>query len=232
MSTEPEAANAADDDLDESPAKPPSAIAGRFRGFLPVIIDVETGGFIAATDALLEVAAVIVRFDAAGDLQIAETFRHLVKPFPGSRLDPASLQVTGIDPFHPLRPALDEDEALRRLFQEIRKEVKEQGCNRAILVGHNASFDLQFINAAVERTGIKRNPFHPFSCFDTATLAGVAFGQTVLGRAVAAAGFEWDDDRAHSALYDAEVTAKLFCTIVNRFRPVFEAGQPGTAGPR
>jgi len=230
MSTEREATNAEDDSPDESPAKQPSAIAGRFRGFLPVIVDVETGGFIAATDALLEVAAVIVRFDAAGDLQIAETFRYLVKPFPGGRLDPASLQVTGIDPFHPLRPALDEDEALRRLFQEIRKEVKEQGCNRAILVGHNASFDLQFINAAVERTGFKRNPFHPFSSFDTATLAGVAFGQTVLGRAVAAAGFEWDDNRAHSALYDAEMTAKLFCTIVNRFRPVFEAGQAGQAG--
>lgn len=229
MSTEREATNADDGNLDESSPKPPSAIAGRFRGFLPVIVDVETGGFIAATDALLEVAAIIVRFDAAGDLQIAETFRYLVKPFPGSRLDPASLQVTGIDPFHPLRPALDEDEALRRLFQEIRKEVKEQGCNRAILVGHNASFDLQFINAAVERTGIKRNPFHPFSSFDTATLAGVAYGQTVLGRAVAAAGFEWDDNRAHSALYDAEMTAKLFCTIVNRFRPVFEAGLSGSA---
>jgi len=214
------------ENADETPQKPPSTIAGRFRGFLPVIVDVETGGFIAATDALLEVAAVIVRFDAAGDLQVAETFRYLVKPFEGSRLDPASLQVTGIDPFHPLRPALDEGEALRRLFQEVRKEVKEQGCNRAVLVGHNASFDLQFINAAVERTGVKRNPFHPFSSFDTATLAGVAFGQTVLGRAVAAAGFEWDDSRAHSALYDAEMTAKLFCTIVNRFRPVFEAGRP------
>jgi ribonuclease T len=215
-----------DDGAEDNAPKPPSAIAGRFRGFLPVIVDVETGGFIAATDALLEVAAVIVRFDAAGDLQIAETFRYLVKPFPGSRLDPASLQVTGIDPFHPLRPALDETEALRRLFQDIRKEVKEQGCNRAVLVGHNASFDLQFINAAVERTGIKRNPFHPFSSFDTATLGGVAYGQTVLGRAVAAAGFVWEDDRAHSALYDAEMTAKLFCTIVNRFRPVFEGNAP------
>lgn len=205
------------------PRKEPSAIAGRFRGFLPVIVDVETGGFNAATDALLEIAAVLVRMNAAGDLELGERHRYLVKPFEGSRLDPASLQVTGIEPFHPLRPALDEGEALRRLFQDIRKEVKDQNCNRAVLVGHNSFFDLQFVNAAVERSGIKRNPFHPFSSFDTATLAGVAYGQTVLGRAVVAAGFEWDESRAHSALYDAEMTAKLFCAIVNRFRTVYES---------
>jgi ribonuclease T len=199
-----------------------TAIANRFRGFLPVIVDVETGGFNAATDALLEIAAVLVRMNAAGDLELGDRYRYLVKPFPGARLDPASLQVTGIDPFHPLRPALDEGDALRRLFQDIRKEVREQNCNRAVLVGHNSFFDLQFVNAAIERAGIKRNPFHPFSSFDTATLGGVAYGQTVLGRAVTAAGFEWDEKRAHSALYDAEMTAKLFCTIVNRFRTVFD----------
>jgi ribonuclease T len=199
-----------------------SAIARRFRGFLPVVIDVETGGFNPATDALLEVAAVLVRLNEDGDLLPAEKTRYLVKPFPGANLEPASLQVTGIDPYHPLRPALDEADALRRLFQEIRKEVKEQKCNRAILVGHNSFFDLQFLNAAIARNTIKRNPFHPFSSFDTATLAGVALGQTVLGRAVVAAGMEWDDSQAHSALYDAEVTAELFCRIVNRFRPFFE----------
>ena len=198
-----------------------TGIAGRFRGFLPVIVDVETGGFNSATDALLELAAILVRLNPAGDLELAERFRYLVKPFEGSRLDPASLQITGIDPFHPLRPAVDEGEALRALFNEIRKEMKEQQCNRAILVGHNSFFDLQFLNAAVERTKIKRNPFHPFSTFDTVTLAGVAYGQTVLGRAVTAAGFEWNDDSAHSALYDAEKAGELFCTIVNRFRPLY-----------
>jgi ribonuclease T len=204
-----------------APNEPPSRMAGRFRGFLPVIVDVETGGFNCATDALLELAAVFVRFNDAGDLELAGHHRYIVKPFAGSRLDPASLQVTGIDPFHPLRPAIDEADALRSLFQEVRKEIKTSGCTRAVLVGHNSFFDLQFLNAAVERTGIKRNPFHPFSSFDTATLAGVAYGQTVLSRAVTAAGFEWNDERAHSALYDAEVTARLFCAVVNRFRSAF-----------
>lgn len=207
-----------------------SALATRFRSFLPVVIDVETGGFNPKTDALLEVAAVFVRLDESGTLIPSTQHRYLVKPFEGANLEPASLLVTGIDPHHPLRPAIDEEEALRGLFREIRREVKEQDCKRAVLVGHNAFFDLQFINAAVERTGIKRNPFHPFSSFDTATLAGVAFGQTVLSRAVAAAGFVWDEERAHSALYDAEMTASLFCEIVNRFRRIYEdslASDPG-----
>lgn len=208
---------------EEAPRTP---MAARFRGFLPVVVDVETGGFNPATDALLEVAAVLVRLNEQGDLEPAEKWRYLVKPFPGANLEPASLEITGIDPYHPLRPALDEADALRRLFQEIRKEVREQKCNRAILVGHNSFFDLQFLNAAVARNAIKRNPFHPFSSFDTATLGGVAFGQTVLGRAVTAAGFEWDDAQAHSALYDAEMTAKLFCSVVNRFKPVFESVKP------
>jgi len=198
------------------------AIASRFRGFLPVVVDVETGGFNAATDALLEVAAVFVRLNAEGLLEPAEKHRFIVKPFEGANLEPASLQVTGIDPFNPLRPALDEDDALRRLFSEVRREVKAHDCKRAVLVGHNSFFDLQFLNAAVGRCQIKRNPFHPFSSFDTATLAGVAFGQTVLSRAIEAAGGEWNDEFAHSALYDAERTTFLFCEIVNRFRGIYE----------
>ena len=195
----------------------------RFRGFLPVVVDVETGGFNAKTDALLEIAAVLLDFDDDGLLTRTETIRYHVKPFEGANMDPASLAVNGIDPNHPLRPAIDERDALQRVFREVRRAVRDTRCNRAILVGHNAAFDLGFLNEAVERSTIKRNPFHPFSCFDTATLCGVAFGQTVLARAVAVAGFEWDEESAHSAAYDAEITADLFCEIVNRFQPVYDS---------
>lgn len=197
-------------------------MADRFRGFLPVVVDVETGGFNSATDALLEIAAVLLDYNDGGLLTRGETIRYHVKPFEGANMDPASLAVNGIDPNHPLRPAIDERDALQRVFREVRRAIREARCNRAILVGHNAAFDLGFVNAAIERSSIKRNPFHPFSCFDTATLCGVAFGQTVLARAVAAAGFEWNEELAHSAAYDAEVTADLFCEIVNRFQTVYE----------
>lgn len=197
-------------------------MSDRFRGFLPVVVDVETGGFNARTDALLEIAAVIVGFGDDGDLKRRETVRYHVKPFEGANIEAASLAVNGIDPDHPLRPAIDERDALGRVFREVRRAVRENNCSRAILVGHNAAFDLGFLNEAVGRAGIKRNPFHPFSSFDTATLCGVAFGQTVLSRAVKAAGLEWDDESAHSAAYDAEITADVFCEVVNRFAPIYE----------
>jgi ribonuclease T len=191
------------------------SMAKRFRGFLPVAVDVETAGFNPQTDALLEIAAVTLRMNEAGRLERHQTFACHVQPFPGANLDPASLAFTGIDPHHPFRDALPELEVLQKIFQPIRKAVRDSDCSRAILVGHNPWFDLAFINAAAQRTGIKRNPFHPFSAFDTATLGGLAFGQTVLARAAQAAGISWDTREAHSAIYDAEQTAELFCRVVN-----------------
>lgn len=193
-------------------------ISQRFRGYLPVVVDVETAGFNATTDALLELAAVILRMDDDGTLRPAHSVNCHVEPFAGANLDPKALAFNGIDPHHPFRDALDERAALDHVFQPIRAAVKASGCKRAILVGHNAFFDLGFINAAVERTAYKRNPFHPFSTFDTVTLAGMAYGQTVLARAVMAAGLPWDANEAHGAVYDTKMTAELFCAVINRWQ--------------
>lgn len=193
-------------------------MARRFRGYLPVVIDIETSGFNPKQNAVLEIAAVITQMTGDGLLELAETHASHVKPFPGAKLEAAALSFNKIDPFHPFRFALDEKEALQKIFQPIRAAVRESGCTRAILVGHNPAFDIGFLNAAVERAGVKRNPFHPFSTFDTATLSGLAYGQTVLAKAVQAAGMDWDNSEAHSAVYDAEQTARLFCGIVNRWR--------------
>ena len=195
-----------------------SRMADRFRGFYPVIVDVETGGFDAERDALLEIAAVTLDMDAEGYLRPRQAVAAHVEPFPGANIDPRALEITGIDPDNPLRGALNERAALDHIFQEVRARMREVDCQRAILVGHNAAVDLGFLNAAVRRVGHKRNPFHPFSCFDTATLGGLAYGQTVLSKSVQAAGHLFDTREAHSAIYDAERTAELFCTIVNRWR--------------
>ncbi|MDJ0862659.1 MAG: ribonuclease T [Gammaproteobacteria bacterium] len=202
-------------------------IAARFRTFLPVIVDVETGGFDAAQDALLEMAAVTVVVTDEGLWERGETFACHVEPFPGARLEPAALEFNRIDPHHPFRFAVPEQEALRQIFRPVRKAIRDAGCTRAVLVGHNPSFDLGFVNAAVKRTGIKRNPFHPFTTFDTATLSALAFGQTVLARALQAAGIGWDSEEAHSAIYDAERTAELFCYIINRWEKLAATGTSG-----
>lgn len=205
--------------MDSSPPK--TKFGQRFRGFLPVVVDVETGGFNAQTDALLEVAAVILGVTEDGRLERRQTVFAHVEPFPGANIEKAALEVNGIRIDNPLRLAMNERDALDHIFRPIRKAVSENGCTRAILVGHNAHFDLGFINAAVARTATKRCPFHPFSVFDTATLAGAALGQTVLARALQATGLGYDAEAAHSAIYDAEKTADLYCLLVNELQPVY-----------
>jgi len=208
-------------------------MADRFRGFLPVVVDVETGGFDADRDALLEIAAVTIGMDQEGNLYPHPVVSTHVEPFPGANIDPRALEITGIDPDNPLRAALHERAALDHIFQAVRTAVRTNDCQRAVLVGHNAAFDLGFLNAAVRRVGHKRNPFHPFSCFDTASLSGLLYGQTVLSKAVMAAGYSFDSSEAHSAVYDAERTALLFCRIVNRVRSleVLELERVGAALP-
>jgi ribonuclease T len=194
-----------------------TALSGRFRGFLPVVVDLETGGFDARTDAILELAAVLLEYD--GDRLLPGRVLHYhVEPLEGTRLDPESIKFLGIDPYHPMREAVSESEAFRAFFSEVRGAVKLHGCKRAIVVAHNSSFDQQFISTAAERNKLKRNPFHPFSSIDTASLAAVAYGHTVLSQACARAGIGYDSSEAHTALYDASVTAQLFCAIVNRWQ--------------
>ncbi len=193
-------------------------ISKRFRGYLPVVIDVECGGFNAKTDAVLEVAAVLLDIDDSGQLVRDTTHFYRVVPFAGANIEEAALKFTGINPHHPLRIAYPELKVFQDMFGAIRTKVKATGCTRAILVGHNAHFDHGFINAAAERNNLKRNPFHPFSSLDTVSMAALCYGQTVLARACKAAGLEFDPVCAHSARYDAEKTADLFCLMINRWQ--------------
>lgn len=203
---------------DPSATLPANTMAERFRGFLPVVIDVETGGFDANRNALLEIAAVPIQMDEDGKVYAEETWHAHVEPFPGARIEEAALEFNGIVPDHPFRFAKPEREVLEEMFGYVRQVRKAANCTRAILVGHNAAFDLGFMNAAIKRCQYKRNPFHQFSCFDTVSLAGLAYGQTVLARACQAAGIDFDHNEAHSARYDAERTAELFCKIINRWQ--------------
>ncbi|GGI87272.1 ribonuclease T [Legionella impletisoli] len=193
------------------------SIKDRFRGFLPVVVDVETAGIDPSRHALLEMCIVILDIDEQGKLLQKDTYFEHILPFEHAELDPESLAFTGIDPYQPLRFAVDEKTALQRLFAPIHKALKQSHCQRAVLVGHNAWFDLLFVKEAIKRTGLK-SPFHAFTCFDTATLSGLIYGQTVLAKAVNASGIEFDVNEAHSAIYDAKKTAELFCNIVNRCR--------------
>lgn len=190
------------------------SIKERFRGFLPVVVDVETSGIVPHKHALLEVAIVLLDYTEKGEYQRGATYFEHVLPFPDAEMDPSSLAFNQIDPYQPLRFALEEKKALKNIFTPIFSALKKSQCNRAVLVGHNAWFDLLFLKEAIARSNV-RSPFHAFTCFDTATLAGLLYGQTVLSKAMDAAGIAFDNNEAHSAIYDAEKTADLFCTMVN-----------------
>ena len=197
-------------------------IGQRFRGFLPVVVDVETAGFNSQTDALLEIAAIPIVYDAEGRFIPGDAHHAHINPFEGANLDRRSLDFIGIDPSNPMRMAMAEDEktALKRIFKAVNEVRRKQNCTHAILVGHNAHFDLGFVQAAIARTGTKnQNPFHSFSVFDTVTLSAVVFGQTVLAKSCIQAGIDFDGKEAHSALYDTQKTAELFCRILNRLGP-------------
>jgi len=193
-------------------------LRNRFRSYLPVIVDIETAGFNSKKNPLLEIAAVIVEYNEDEDLVITESHSSHILPFANSELDEAALKFNGIQPYHPFRMAVEEKVALEKIFSPIKKAMKRNRCTKAILVGHNAAFDMDFLNAAIQRSKIKNSPFHPFSSFDTATLGGLAYKQTVLAKVAKEAKVEWDAEKAHSALYDAEQTAIIFCKIINRWK--------------
>lgn len=194
-----------------------SKMAKRFRGLMPVVIDVETSGLNPATDALLEIAVVMLGMNDDGKLTRGQTLAYHVEPFSGARIDEKALEITGIDPESPLRFAIPESQALHRVFDAVRAELARNECYRAVLVGHNAWFDLSFLLESAKRAGIRHIPFHTFTTFDTASLSAVALGETVLARATRRARIKFDVHEAHSAIYDAEKTAELFCHIANKF---------------
>lgn len=195
----------------------PIALKDRFRGFYPVVVDVETAGFDPKADALIEVSMMTVKMDEHGFLSPNEIVSANIRPFEGANIVQSNIDFLGIDPFDESRNLKTEREALIPMFKKISKEVKKNACSRAVLVGHNANFDLSFINAAIERLNYKRSPFHPFSVFDTATLSALVFGQTVLSKACFAAKIDFDGNKAHGSEYDTLKECELFCSIVNKY---------------
>ena len=153
-----------------------------------------------------------------GLLVPGESFCEHITAYEGSYIDEEALAINKIDPDYPLRFPLDEKIALNLFFNKTREKVAAEKCKRAVLVGHNAHFDLTFLQKAIARCQLEeKSPFHRFSVFDTTSLAALAYGQTILSLACEKSGIHFNPEEAHSALYDANKTADLFCQIVNKW---------------
>ena len=191
-------------------------LKNRFRKYLPVVVDLETGGFDYENSAVLEIAITLIE-EKDNQLLVGETHRYHIKPYDGLIVEDESLEFTKIKLDHPLRNAVSEEIALKELFKIINVHKNKYECSRAIWVGHNAHFDLSFLKAATNRNNIKKSPFHSFSVLDTVTLGALATNQTVLAKLCESLNVEYDSKEAHSAAYDSDVTAKVFCKIINDF---------------
>ncbi|MBM4222986.1 MAG: ribonuclease T [Gammaproteobacteria bacterium] len=186
-----------------------------FGHYYPIVIDCETSGINPDQHALLEVACVILApVDKKLQIIARETFHVL--PFEGAQFDPDSMKIHQIDPHYPLRFAESEKDVLIKLNAMIAPYIKGH-YRRALLVGHNAWFDLAFLNKAYERQSVK-SPFHRFTCMDTATLSAFFLRETVLAKALYRCRIAYDPKEAHSALYDAEKTAELLALLWNNYQ--------------
>ena len=188
----------------------------RFRKFLPVVVDLETGGFDSKKNAILEIAIQLID-EEDSRLVLGEPHRFHIEPFENLIVDKNALEFLKLDLNHPLRVAVEERFALQETFKIINKQKNKYECSRAILVGHNAFFDHSFLLEACLRNNIKKSPFHPFSLIDTVSLGVLATKQTVLARICNELDISYDNEEAHSAAYDAMVTAQVFCKIINNF---------------
>jgi len=197
---------------------PTNLLKNRFRNFYPVVIDIETTGFNYKIHALIEIAVITLKMNKHGWLKKSKTIHFHIKPFIGSKIEKKSILCNKIDPFNPLRYAVHEDKALKCIFDIIYYDMKYYECKKSIIVAHNATFDYNFLMAAIKRCNIQNHPFHPFVIFDTASLSGLAVGQTVLSKACKAFGISFDNNKAHSALYDTIQTANLFCKLINQWK--------------
>lgn len=191
-------------------------LSQKFRGYYPVVVDIETGGLDPQQHTILDIAAITLTLDKKGKLVPLKEYQTHVYPHPDYITTPEALKINKINLKHLEFSGVSEKQALQSIFKPIRAAQTAHDCKQSILVGHNAFFDLAFINAAAKRSKVRRNPFHQYSTLDTVTLSGVMLGHTVLVKACELAGISFDRKQAHTALYDAQKTAQLFCSLVNK----------------
>jgi ribonuclease T len=192
-------------------------ISERFRQFLPVVIDLETGGLDPNKHALLEIAATPILYDTRYGFYYDDIFHEHVKPHPSTQIDQQALAINQIVVDSALRFAVEETYAIKTLVQWINAYLKKTSCSKAIIVAHNAHFDLRFLINAMTRSSNERCPLHRFSTLDTVTMSALVYGETVLAKALNKARIDFNENNAHGALYDTWKTAQLFCQIVNLF---------------
>lgn len=155
-----------------------------------VVFDVETTGLSAVYDTIIELAAVKVR---GGELK--ETFERFANPH--HPLSSTTTELTGITD-DMVKDAPEVAEVMRDFVEFI---------GDAVLVAHNASFDMGFFYEACKKANIKVNPY---PVIDTLELARFLYPELRNHRLnTLAKKFDIELTQHHRAIYDTEATAHL-----------------------
>jgi DNA polymerase III epsilon subunit family exonuclease len=159
-----------------------------------VVFDLETTGLRPGTARPCEFGAVRVQ-----RLELAERFQSLANP--GARLQPGVAALTGL-----------RDEELRRappVSAVTRRFLAFAG--DAVLVAHNARFDMSFLdNETMRLTGNRVEA----TVVDTVALARRLLGRQPANLAALSHRFVTDARPCHRALPDAEATAEILLALI------------------
>jgi ribonuclease T len=101
----------------------------RIRGYLPVVIDVETSGFNDKTDALLEICAILLSMDENGSFFPKTTLHYHVKPFDGANIESSAIKFNGIDIDNPFRLAVTEKRHFQKYLSILRLLSKKRAAH-------------------------------------------------------------------------------------------------------
>ncbi|SDJ01165.1 PolC-type DNA polymerase III [Salimicrobium halophilum] len=162
-----------------------------------IVFDVETTGLSAVYDKIIELAAVKVK-----EGEIMDRFESFANPH--QPLSETTVELTGItDDMVKDAPEID----------EVLKDFKEWTADD-ILVAHNASFDMGFLNTGYESVGLEKstNPV-----IDTLELARFLLPELKNHRLnTLCKKFDIELTQHHRAIYDAEATGYLLWKLIKK----------------
>ncbi|MBP8932780.1 MAG: 3'-5' exonuclease [Paracoccus sp.] len=165
-------------------------------GLTCVVFDTETTG-LGPNDRIVQIAGLRIM---AGRLT-GERFETLVDP--GRPIPPGSTRIHGITDAM-VAGAPDMTEALRA-FHHFAED--------AVLVAHNAPFDMGLLRAAARETGVE----FPNRVLDTVLLSAMLWGQSAphaLDALAERLGVTIPPERRHTAMGDTEATAEIFLRLI------------------
>ncbi|MEH7388703.1 PolC-type DNA polymerase III [Bacillus sp. JJ1474] len=160
-----------------------------------VVFDVETTGLSAVYDTIIELAAVKIH-----NGEIIDRFESFANPH--HPLSATTINLTGITD-DLVENAPEVDEVLQRFYE---------WSGDAILVAHNASFDMGFLNVGYKKIGLGKaaNPV-----IDTLELARFLYPEMKNHRLnTLAKKFDVELTQHHRAIYDAEATGYLLLKML------------------